>query len=104
MEEHYPAILRRFMGAERDGSFEYYNKTTKDAADICGASQGSSDAAKGAEPISREERAQYSEQVRPLEETALKEWALQQKLWISEKNFLLLYSERKIGEGAEQKV
>jgi hypothetical protein len=33
MEEHYPEILRRFMGEERDGSFEYYDKTTKDAAE-----------------------------------------------------------------------
>lgn len=74
MEEHYPEILRRYMGEERDGGFEYYGKTTKEAADICGASQGTSDAAKGAEPLNRQERAQYSGQVRPLEETALKDW------------------------------
>ena len=64
------------MGEERDGRFEYYDKTTKEAADICGAGQGTSSAAKGAEPVNRQERAQFSEQVRPLEEAALKEWAL----------------------------
>jgi hypothetical protein len=104
MEEHYPEILRRFMGEERDGSFEYYDKTTKDAADICGASQGTSSAAKGTEPVNRQERAQYSEQVRPLEEAALKQWALHERLWIAEKDFLSRYAIRKIGSGAEQKV
>jgi hypothetical protein len=54
MEEHYPHILRRYMGEERDGSYAYYDKATKDAANICGASQGTSRAAKGTEPIGRE--------------------------------------------------
>ena len=56
MEEHYPEILRRYMGEERDGRLGHHNKTTQDAADICGASQGTSAAAKGAEPVNREER------------------------------------------------
>ena len=68
MEEHYPQILRRYMGEERDGSYKYYDKTTRDAADICGASQGASAAAKGAEPLNREERAQFNAVMRPLEE------------------------------------
>ena len=70
MEKHYPEILRRFLGEERDGGFEYYDTTTKEAADICGTSQVASAAAEGTEPVNRQERAQYSEQVRPLEETA----------------------------------
>jgi hypothetical protein len=72
MEKHYPQILWRYMGEERDGSYEYFDKTTKDAADICGASQGSSSEAKGPEPVNRQERAQYSEEVRPIEERRFK--------------------------------
>ena len=63
MEEHYPQILRRYMGEERVGSYEYYDKTTKDAADICGASQGSCAAAKRPDRVSRQERARYSKEV-----------------------------------------
>lgn len=104
MEEHYPEILRRYMGEERDGSFEYYDETTKKAADICGASQSSSDATKGTEPVNRKERAEYGEQVKPLEEAAVRKWAVQNRRWISEEEFLLQYEERYIGAGAEQKV
>ncbi len=104
MEEHYPHILWRYMGEERDGSYAYYDKTTKDAADICGASQGTSRAAKGAEPVGREERARFSEQVRPIEEVALKNWAAKNNLWIAEDDFNFKYHDRKIGAGAEQKV
>ncbi len=81
MEEHYPEILRQYLGEERNGSFEYYDQTTKAAADICGASQGASKAAKGPEPLNRKERSEYNGQVTPLEEAALKEWALRKKLW-----------------------
>ena len=49
------------MGEERIGSYEYYDKTTRDAADICGAGQGTSTAAKGPEPISRQERSQLAD-------------------------------------------
>ena len=42
-----------------------YDSTTKKAADICGASQGASEAAQRAEPVGREERSQYNQQVRP---------------------------------------
>lgn len=104
MEEHYPEIFRQFMGEERDGGFENYDKTTKEAADLCGASQGTSDPAKGTEPLNRKERAEFSEQVRPLEEATLKEWSLQHNLWVSEKQLLLRYNDRYIGAGAEQKV
>ena len=56
MEEHYPQILWRYMGEERDGSHEYIDQTTKNAADICGRCQKASEAAKGPEPVSRQER------------------------------------------------
>jgi hypothetical protein len=68
MEEHYPQILRRYMGEERVGSYEYYDKTTKDAADICGRCQETSEAAKRPEPVSRQERAEYGERVRAIVE------------------------------------
>ncbi len=56
MENHYPEILRRYMGEERVGGSTYYDSKTKNAADICGASN----ADKVTEPVRREERAQYS--------------------------------------------
>jgi hypothetical protein len=87
MEEHYPEILRRYMGAERDGGLEYFDKTTKEAADICGASQGSSDEAKGTEPVNRKERAEYGEQIRPLEEGALKEYVCSKIFGSAKSNF-----------------
>lgn len=104
MEKHYPEILRQFLGEERDRGFENYDRTTKEAADICGASQGTSAAAEGTEPFNRKERAEFSEQVRPLEEATLKEWALQHNLFISEEQFLAQYNERHIGAGGEQIV
>ena len=89
MEEHYPEILRRYLGEERDGGSEYFDQTTKVAADICGASQRASDAAQTTEPVGRKERSEFSGQVRPLEEDALKVWAIQNNLWIPENEFLL---------------
>ena len=64
MEDHYPQILREYMGEERDGSYEYDEKTTKDAADICGRCQKASEAAQRPEPVSRQERAKFGEQQR----------------------------------------
>ena len=49
--------------------------------------RGSSSAAKEPEPVSREERAQYSEEVRPIEERALKQWAIENQLWVTEIDF-----------------
>lgn len=104
MEDHYPQILRRYMGEERIGRYEYYDKTTKDAADICGRCQETSEAAKGSEPVSRQKRAEFGEQVRPLEQAALIRFAKSTTVWVSEKDFLDRFRERKIGAGAEQKV
>lgn len=104
MDQHYPEILRKYLGEERIGGFANYDKTTKKAADICGTSQGASAAAKAKEPVSREERAAYSQQVRVLEETDLKNWAISNNLYVSEEQFKFQFNSRFIGEGAEQKV
>ncbi len=104
MDEHFPKIIRQWLGKQRDAHNESIDTTTKDAANICGASQAASEAAKGTEPISRKERAQYSATVRPLEESALQDWAQSKGLWISEQEFVERYANRQIGAGAEQRV
>jgi hypothetical protein len=104
MEEHYPEILRKYMGEERVGGVKNYDNTTKQAADICGRCQSSSDAAKEPEPISREERSKFNEKVRGIEESSLMRFAHEKGLWINEADFLKKYKNRFIGEGAEQKV
>jgi hypothetical protein len=71
MVEYYPQILRQYLGKEREGSNELVDETTKHAAFIAGASQGTSAAAKGPEPHNRKERSRYNQAVRPLEEAAL---------------------------------
>ena len=38
------------MGEERNRRYENYNKTTRDAADICGRCQGASAAAQESKP------------------------------------------------------
>lgn len=92
------------MGEERDGRFEYYDRTTIAAADICGRCQKASKTAERTEPIGRQERARFNEQIRVFEEVALREWAKENHSWLDEQNFLQQYSERQIGAGAEQKV
>ena len=104
MVEHYPEILRQFLDYQRKGSYQQIDKTTVDAAFVCGASQGASDASKGTEPVNRKERFEYSQIVKPIEEVALKSWAKQNNLWIDEKAFNVKYKNRFIGAGAEQKV
>lgn len=88
MVEYYPQILRQYLGKEREGSNELVDETTKHAAFIAGASQGTSAAAKGPEPYSRKERAQHNQTVRPLEEAALISFASQQGLWCALDQFL----------------
>jgi len=70
MVEYYPQILRQYLGNEREGSNELVDETTKHAAFIAGASQGTSAAAKGPEH-NRKESSRYNQAVRPLEEAAL---------------------------------
>ena len=104
MDEHLPKIIRQWMGFERNGDNDHFDRTAKEAADICGACQAASDAAKGAEPVNRKERATYNSFVKPLEESALQIWAQNRGLWVSQKDFTQQYKERQIGAGAEQKV
>src|SRR3954469_22978508 len=104
MDRCYPEILRRYMGEERDGSNEYTDATTREAAHICGASQAASEAAKKPEPVDRKERSEYNEQVKPFEEAFLRQWASQSGLWVPEREFSGMYEHRFLASGAEQKV
>lgn len=104
MDEHLPGIIRQWLGYERDADNESFDQPTKEAADICGASQAASDAAKGTEPVNRKERTKYNSLVKPLEESALQIWSQNKGLWVSEQDFTQQYKERQIGAGAEQRV
>jgi hypothetical protein len=104
MDEYFPQIIRQRLGEQRDANNENIDEPTKAAANICGASQTASEAAKGTEPINRKERTVYNEIVRSLEENALQNWSQNRGLWISEHNFMRQYATRQIGAGAEQKV
>jgi hypothetical protein len=104
MDEHFPQIIRQWLGNQRSSDIDSIDSPTKQAANICGASQAASEAAKGTEPINRKERAQYNAAVRPLEEGALQVWSQSKGLWISEYDFMQKYATRQIGAGAEQKV
>lgn len=104
MDEHFPQIIRQWLGYQRNANNESVDTATKDAADICGICQATSEAAKGKEPINRKERSSFNTVVRPFEENALQFWAKRKNLWISEHDFLRQYSTRQIGAGAEQKV
>ncbi|HRO42709.1 MAG TPA: hypothetical protein PL009_07725 [Flavipsychrobacter sp.] len=104
MDTHFPPVLRQLMGEERRSGDDYFDKATKEAAAICGRSQGASAAAKETEPINRKERARFSAAVKPAEEEALIAHACESGLWVEEKTFVDKYQSRKIGEGAEQKV
>jgi len=59
---------------QRNANNESIETTTKDAANICGASQATSAAAKRTEPVNRKERTSYNPAVRPLEENDLRLW------------------------------
>jgi hypothetical protein len=72
MDEFFPAIIRQWLGEQRGSSNENIDTPTEQAANICGASQAASGAAKEAEPLNRKERTRYNAAVRPLEENALK--------------------------------
>lgn len=104
MDEYFPPLIRRWLDDQRNANNGSIDTATKDAASICGTSQATSAAAKGAEPFNRKERAIYNAAVRPLEENDLQLWSQDNSLWISEHNFLSQYAARQIGAGAEQKV
>lgn len=84
MENHYPEILRRYLGEERRGDSDIYDLTSKEAADICGRCQSTGEAAKRPEPLGREERAAFGEKIKS--------------------HFLNKHKGRYIGKGAEQTV
>lgn len=104
MDEHFPEIIRQWLGNERDSNYEGIDRATKEAANICAASQKASNAAKGAEPLTRKQRAHFNALVKPIEENSLQAWAETNGLWISELRFKRQYERRQIGAGAEQKV
>ncbi len=104
MDEHFPQIVRQWMDNQRNSNHESIDTTTKYAANIAGASQATSEAAKGTEPINRKERSRYNTAVRVLEENALQLWSKSNGLWINEQDFLAQHAKRLIGAGAEQKV
>ena len=104
MDEFFPEIIRQWLGEQRGSSNENIDTPTEQAANICGASQAASGAAKRTEPFNRKERAQYNDAVRPVEESALKIWSQTNGLWISERDFKIQYVSLKIGAGAEQQV
>jgi hypothetical protein len=83
---------------------EKEHETTLEAAThIAARSQATSEAAKGREPLNRKERSWFNQQVKPLEETALKAWAKETNLWIDDDQVKEI-AKRYIDEGAEQKV
>jgi hypothetical protein len=104
MDEYFPPLIRQWLDDQRDANNESIDTATKEAANIAGASQATSAAAKGTEPVSRKERKIYNAAVRPLEENDLRLWSQDNGLWISEHDFLRQYAARQIGAGAEQKV
>lgn len=104
MDEHFPPIIRQWLGNQRGANNESIDTSTKEAANICGASQATSEAAKGTEPVNRKERARYNAAVKPLEESALQVWSQSKGLWINEYDFMQKFASRKIGAGAEQTV
>jgi hypothetical protein len=75
MDEFFPEMVRQWLGAKRGSGDENIDTTAEQAANICGASQASSRAAKEAEPLNRKERTRFNAAIRPLEEIALKNWS-----------------------------
>lgn len=64
MGNHYPETFGRYVGQKRDGRYDNIDFATKQAADISGGCQSSSEAAKGPEPVSSEERTAFGEKVK----------------------------------------
>jgi|GEM_PF-1586337 len=104
MDEYFPTLIGQWLDDQRNANNESIDTATKDAANISGASQATSAAAKGTEPVNRKERTSYNAAVRPFEENDLQLWSQDNGLWISEHDFLRQYAARQIGAGAEQKV
>lgn len=60
MGEHFPTIIRQWLDDQRNANNESIDTATKEAANIAGASQATSAAAKGTEPVNRKERTSYN--------------------------------------------
>lgn len=82
---------------------EEYESNLEAATCIAARSQAASEAAKKQEPFNRKERSQFSQQIKPREESALKVWAKEKDLWIDDV-YIKKIAQRYIAEGAEQKV
>lgn len=93
--------ISAIVAGERSSQFQTHLQT---ATYIAARSQSTSEAAKGTEPLTRKERAQYNQKVKPEEEKALFEWAKNGNLWIEESKFNTQFSSNYLDEGAEQKV
>ncbi|MBD0352857.1 MAG: hypothetical protein ICV65_17085, partial [Flavisolibacter sp.] len=104
MDEHFPKIIQQWLGKQRGSNNESIDTPTKEAANICGASQAASDAAKGTEPVSRKERTRYNAAVKPLEESALQVWSRSKGLWISENDFMRQYATLQITDLSGSKL
>jgi Serine/Threonine/Tyrosine Kinase found in polyvalent proteins len=104
MDQQFPTILQQWLDEKRNSDLEGFDRTTKNAAIIAGASQRASAIAQESEPLTRKERTKFNSVVRPIEEKALEQWAKANKLWITPAEFLEQYGSRFIGAGAEQKV
>lgn len=104
MDNLIPEIIRYWLGEKRSENSKIIDPTAMQAAYICGRSQATSSNAKGKEPINRKERTLFNLAIRPLEESALTNWACETGLWINESDFEKQFANRKIGQGAEQVV
>ncbi len=93
--------ISALLAGERTIEFTTHLQT---ATYIAARSQRTSEAAKAAEPVTRKERAQYNEKVKPTEEEALLTWAKENHLWIEENDFTAQFKSNYVDEGAEQKV
>lgn len=82
---------------------EEYESNLEAATCIAARSQAASEAAKKQEPFNRKERSQFSQQIKPREESALKVWAKEKDLWIDDV-YIKKIAQRYIAEGAEQSL
>ncbi len=78
--------------------------TLQAATYICGRCQSASAATKSTEPLTRKERAGFNAEAKAIEEKELISWAKEKDLWIEKADFDLIFRNRYLDEGAEQKV
>ncbi len=94
--------ISTILGGERSNEHQAYRES---ATYVCGETQRNSEAAKSPEPVNRKERSAYDQQIKSLEETALRKWAKEEGVWIEEGEFNSSYNNLNyIDEGGEQRV